>query len=153
MSAWRDRLDNLSAEKVQEGRDKELTKPTKPSSVSFVSEQKDHAADFSSVMRRLLLRIAAAEGIAPEVIHALDEGDIAACRGESENTLRTYVRALHRDTQLGAGKVPCTWTAVVECRGCGPVLLWPECPPEVIACPWCRHRKAGVSIPRPPTSP
>lgn len=152
MSAWRDRLANLTAEQVQEEPNSEPTKPPKPGSVSFVSDPNGPMADFSSVMRGLLLRIAADEGMAPSLIDLLDEADINACQGESESTLRAYVRALHREADLVVGTVPATWTAVVRCRGCGPVWLWPTCPSEVIACPWCRHRKAGTRIPTPDPS-
>jgi hypothetical protein len=52
---------------------------------------------------------------------------------------------------MAAGTVPDGWTETVVCHGCGPVYLWRGCPSHVIACPWCRHRKAGIAIPTPPS--
>jgi hypothetical protein len=35
------------------------------------------------------------------------------------------------------GEVPPHYTAVTNCQRCGTVPVWPGCPSEVIACPWC----------------
>ena len=104
-------------------------------------------------LRERLLDLAVLAGIELDIVHELEDADVAACKGESDSTLTSYLAALARRREMAQGIAPQGWTAVVECRGCGPVLLWPECPPEVIACPWCRHRKAGTAIPTPPPSP
>ena len=104
-------------------------------------------------LRERLLDLAVLASIELDIVHELDDANVAACKGESDATLTSYLAVLARRRAMASGITPEGWTAVVQCRGCGPVLLWPECPTEVIACPWCRHRKAGVSIPRPPTSP
>ncbi len=104
-------------------------------------------------LRERLLDLAVVSGIELEIVQGLDDADVASCRYESDATLTSYLAALARRQAMASGITPEGWTAVVECRGCGPVLLWPGCPPQVIACPWCRHRKAGTSIPQPTTSP
>lgn len=152
MSAWRDRLASLAAEKAGEGPNDELTKLTEPGFVSFGSDQNGPRGEISTDPLSRLLRIAASEGVDPGVVHRLTTADLAACAGEPEETLRAYVRALRRDVDLAAGAVPTGWTETVNCHGCGPVYLWPGCPSHVIACPWCRHRKAGTAIPTPPPS-
>jgi len=103
-------------------------------------------------VRDILLRLSEEEGAGPAVIHRLSDEDVAACTGESEKTLRAYVRGLRQQADLAAGIKPLEWNVAVNCRGCGPVWLWPTCPSEVIACPWCRHRKAGTRIPTPDPS-
>lgn len=103
-------------------------------------------------LRDMLLRLANEEEAGPAVIRRLSDEDVAACAGESEKTLRAYVRGLRQQADLAAGIKPLEWTVAVNCRGCGPVWLWPTCPAEVIACPWCRHRKAGTRIPTPAPS-
>lgn len=77
----------------------------------------------------------------------MDDADVTACAGESDDTLRAYLRALERDAGMDAGIVPFDWQATAHCEGCGPVHLW--APLRVIACPWCFRRKAGKRIPRP----
>ena len=103
-------------------------------------------------LRERLLDLAVLAGIELDIVHGLNDADVAACRDESDATLTSYLAVLAKRRVMAQGITPEGWTAVVECRRCGPVLLWPGCPPQVIACPWCRHRKAGVSIPQPPTS-
>lgn len=99
-------------------------------------------------MRSRLLTIASAECIKAALIDLPDE-ELAACAGCSDDVLRTYLRARARSVVMDAGGVPNGYTKACHCTGCGPVLLWPECPEELAACPWCCRRKAGVCIPRP----
>ena len=103
----------------------------------------------NDLVRQRLLDLAAAADIDEGVIHGLPQDDIDACAAESDATLTTYLQVLVRRKAMGDGIVPDGWTAGVACRGCGPVLLWPECPPKLIACPWCLIRKAGKPLPRP----
>lgn len=53
--------------------------------------------------------------------------------------------------RMDKGLPPLAWGEAVArtCTGCGPVLLWPECPPVVTACPWCFRRKVGKPVARP----
>jgi len=104
-------------------------------------------------LRERLVDLAVLAGIELNIVNELDDADVAACKSESDATLNTYLAAMARRRAMAQGITPEGWMAVVECRGCGPVLLWPGCPPQVIACPWCRHRKAGASISQPTTSP
>ena len=100
-------------------------------------------------IRAHLLHLAESEGVEPAHVHRLHADDVAACAGESDNTLRAYLRALERDAGMDAGRVPLDWTTAAHCEGCGPVWLWPDAA-RVRACPWCFRRKAGKRIPRPP---
>ena len=91
---------------------------------------------------RALFDLAIDEGLPGATVGALSAKDLRACVGLPRDTLRAYLRALARSQRMAAGGVPEGWTQAVQCSGCGPVPLWPGAPPEVIACPWCRHRAA-----------
>jgi hypothetical protein len=84
-------------------------------------------------------------------VAALSSRDLRACCGLSRHTLSAFLRALARSQGMAAGRVPVGWTRIAECDGCGPVLLWPDAPAAVVACPWCWHRKAGRTLPKPRT--
>ena len=43
---------------------------------------------------------------------------------------------------------PDHYTAETECSHCGPVPIFPGCPPQVIGCPWCLNRLKGLPIPK-----
>jgi len=45
------------------------------------------------------------------------------------------------------GIVPDHYTSETECKNCGPVPIWPRCPPEVKECPWCFNRLQGLPMP------
>lgn len=101
-------------------------------------------------LREALQKAAAIEGLPPDLVNELDDVDISACVGASLDELRVFLRALARTQRIAAGGVPEGWTHAASCADCGPVLLWKDAPASVIACPWCWHRKAGRTIPRPP---
>lgn len=103
----------------------------------------------SDTIRAHLLALAEFECLEPALVHRLEDADVMACDGESDETLTAYLRALDAATRMDAGQPPTGWDAVRYCRLCGPVLLWPGCPPIVLACPWCFRRKAGRYVPRP----
>ena len=65
---------------------------------------------------------------------------------------RGYLEAVRARRLREAGVVPDGWTATAICAGCGPVWLWPGCPSEVLACPWCFNRISGRPVPRPASS-
>lgn len=147
---WRERLATRRVDSDAKRPDGELTKPTKGGFVSFVSEQDGHiAANEPPNFRAHLLNLAEAEGINPALVHRLHADDLAVCAGESDDTLRAYLRGLAEQHGMDAGIVPPGWTAAAHCEGCGPVWLWPDAA-RVRACPWCFRRKAGKRIPRPP---
>ncbi len=43
---------------------------------------------------------------------------------------------------------PDHYSATTECRRCGPVPIFPGCPPQLNGCPWCRNRIHGLPIPK-----
>lgn len=110
-------------------------------------------------VRGRLLDLARAEGIHAGHVRALDADDLAACDGMTADVLCAYLRAVRDSADRKAGRVPADETAQALCRACGPVWLAPEVVAlaaptsgpwrEVLACPWCTHRKAGLAIPRP----
>ncbi len=97
---------------------------------------------------RTLLDLAIDEGLPAVVLAGLSAKDLHACYGVPQRTLAAFLRALERRQRMAA-KLPAGWTHATECAGCGPVLLWSDAPHAVIACPWCQHRKAGRTVPRP----
>lgn len=100
-------------------------------------------------LRARLLDLSEFECLEPALVHRLDNADLAACTGLGDEVLTAYLRALDAAARMDAGMAPTGWTAARYCRLCGPVLLWPDCPPIVLACPWCFRRKAGRYVPRP----
>lgn len=102
-----------------------------------------------ATIRARLLELADFECLEPALVHRLDDTDLAACTGLGDEVLTAYLRALDAAARMDAGMAPTGWTAARYCRLCGPVLLWPDCPPIVLACPWCFRRKAGRYVPRP----
>jgi len=108
-------------------------------------------AEKAKEQRARLLALAADEGLPAGLVHGLADADAVACAGLPDDTLRAYLLALEAGQQMDAGMVPPGWGEPVACtcEGCGPVLLWPGCPPKVKACPWCSRRGGGKAIPRP----
>lgn len=127
-----------------------------PAPLKVAESQESQGGDAAVVgaQRAYLLTLAADEGLAAGLVHGLDNADLAACKGLPDAILRAYLRALGNSERMDAGMVPPDWGEAVArtCEGCGPVLLWPECPGVVKACPWCFRRKAGKAIPRPPVT-
>ena len=113
------------------------------------SQESQYSQGVEAEIRARLLHLAEVEGVDPAHVHRLHADDVAACAGESDETLRAYLRVLEREAGMDAGRVPLDWTATVHCEGCGPVWLWEGCAARVRACPWCFRRKAGKRIPRP----
>jgi hypothetical protein len=114
----------------------------KPEAVALLSSAEGDAL-------RTLFDLAIDEGVPAATVTALSERDLRACIGLPRDNLGAYLRALARSQRMAAGIAPDGWIRFAECDGCGPVLLWPNAPASVIACPWCWHRKAGRTIPRP----
>ncbi|WP_146084054.1 hypothetical protein [Xanthomonas albilineans] len=150
MSAWRARLAELTGEKVLESPSCQLTKLPKAPSVSFDSERDGSSRKIAGTgdMRAHLLALAEDQGIDVGLVHALPDEEVAGCDGHGDIALRDYLGTLEARTFLDRGLTPPVWgePVAVTCEGCGPVLLWPECPRMVKACPWCFRRKAGKPI-------
>ncbi|HEX7128730.1 MAG TPA: hypothetical protein VF217_01525 [Rhodanobacteraceae bacterium] len=155
--SWRDRLQALRNGK---GLGDELTKPTKPPFVSFVSdpdgrfppaarESSAHSLPATAEQRARLRAIADREGIAPDLIDRLPDADLDGLHLWTDDGLATYARMIEADADRARGRVPRDWTQPAYCRRCGPVLLWPGAPSIVLGCPWCLTRRAGVPLPRP----
>jgi hypothetical protein len=103
-------------------------------------------------LRDHLHRIAADAGLPESIVETLDDDDLAetvGCYGRDDVAFLQYLRLLAERAQVAAGQRPAGFTKAATCSGCGRVWLWPSAPPEVIACPWCFRRKAGMPIPRP----
>jgi hypothetical protein len=100
-------------------------------------------------VRTHLRTLVEAEGLPAMIVHDLHAADVAACAGLSDDILRAYLHARQRGAVMDPGIAPEGYTQAVRCAGCGLVLLWPGCPPQVKACPWCFRRRAGKPVPRP----
>lgn len=127
--------------------------PIPPAMVQWIADHKPEVVALLSSAEgdtlRALFDLAIDEGLPGGTVAALSAADLRACAGDPRDALRAFLRALARFQRMAAGDVPEGWTHAADCAGCGPVLLWREAPPAVIACPWCWHRKAGRAIPRP----
>ena len=147
---WRETLATQRAHSDEKGPVCVLTKPTKGAFGSFGSMQDARLPTKTAheAIRARLLELADFECLEPALVHRLDNADLAACTGLGDEVLTEYLRALDAAAKIDAGDPPSGWTAARYCRLCGPVLLWPGCPPIVLACPWCFRRKAGKPIPR-----
>ena len=100
--------------------------------------------------RERLSVLAEANGMDPSLVDDIPDADISAFVGHSDVLLLASLKVLSDHRLMASGAAPAGWTETVVCHGCGPVYLWRGCPSHVIACPWCRHRKAGIAIPTPP---
>ena len=125
------------------------TPATQPSAAVRVSQVSQVSQGCEPEIRARLLRLAESEGVDAAHVHRMHADDVTACAGQSDPTLKAYLRALVLGAGMDAGQVPPGWTTAAHCEGCGPVWLWPDAA-RVRACPWCFRRKAGKRIPRPP---
>jgi len=154
---WRERLAAMQATPAQESPGGVLPKLTEAPFVGFVGTPGGHSANPEPAVRHEtgrahLLALAADELLPAGLVHRLSADDVAACAGESDETLRAYLRALERSAMLAAGQCPPEFTSPALCYGCGPVWLWPGSPSRVLACPWCRVRPKLRTLPRPPVA-
>ncbi len=99
--------------------------------------------------RARLIAAAQREGIPRGVIEFLDDADLEGVELLADAGLSAYARMIEADADRMQGRVPRGWTQAVRCRRCGPVVLWPGAPLDVLGCPWCVPRSRGVTIPRP----
>ena len=61
--------------------------------------------------------------------------------------LKAFTELLMISEMRSQGIAPDHYTAVTECRYCGPVPVWPSCPPQVLGCPWCMNRLKSLPVP------
>lgn len=115
------------------------------------------AADKASIIQALLIEqhgrahtIATAAGLPARLVAILPDADLAACTELTDAALAAYLHACYCLSLMMQGELPPGYRARVNCAGCGAVWLPEGHPTHVQACPWCLHRLAGVSLPRPP---
>ena len=88
-------------------------------------------------------------------LHGLSIADLEEAAGEDwpevrgPAALQALAHAVLTRRQRERGECPPHWAEHCECAGCGPVLLWPGSPKQVLGCPWCFNRAEGHPIPRP----
>lgn len=145
-------MSRLLAELFAEFDAARVAKPASPATTCATDTQT--VADVAgiaagSALRARMLALAADELLPARLIHGLADADVLACATFRDATLRAYLQALARREEMDRGLAPSGYIHTVHCDGCGPVLLWPDCPPTLKACPWCFRRKAGKSVPRP----
>jgi hypothetical protein len=97
-----------------------------------------------------LERLADYLDLPPSLVATLPPADVEACAGFIDDELAAYLRLLDASARMERGERPAEYNAASWCDGCGPVWLWAGLPARVVGCPWCRLRKAGRLIPRPP---
>ena len=102
--------------------------------------------------RLRLIRIAQGAALDVRRTLRLAHGDLDTLAGCTDAEVLAYARALHARAERHAGRVPTLWAQACRCNGCGPVWLWPDAPVQVIACPWCWNRIAGLHVPTPMAS-
>lgn len=145
---WRDR-----AKKLRDAPSCYVPEVPKATYGTFGTEQNATSKNISGTdpakARAHLLSLAESERLPAALVHGLDAGDLGACSGCSNITLRAYLRALGKTAHMDAGQVPPTFTVATRCPECGPVWLSEPLPPAARSCPWCFRRKAGKPIPRP----
>ena len=132
-------------------RNSPATAAQQPPEIRSQTEQQIAQENGPSVaqIRAHLLTLAESDGLPESLVHDLDEGDLDGCRGCTNATLRTFLRALGKSAAMDAGRVPDGFTVATRCPQCGPVWLSEEHPPEAKTCPWCFRRRAGKSFPVP----
>jgi hypothetical protein len=122
----------------------------------------EHKAELLTALnddpRAVLMKLADANGINPELIQGLHDTDIASCADLPHDVLLSYLRLLRRSDMRRNRLVPAEETAMALCRSCGPVWIHPAVAavaplvngwPRVLGCPWCHVRRAGGYVPRP----
>jgi hypothetical protein len=124
----------------------QLTKPTKPGSVGFVSAvptpfqeitpaETDQQPDLHGFTRYELLALA-------------DPAERAALEADPE-VLEAFAFALRLTEIRERGERPAHYTRAAYCEFCGPVWLFPGETTRVHGCPWCEIVAKRRTIPRP----
>lgn len=103
--------------------------------------------------RLRLIRVCQTDGLDVRRVLRLVQGDLDTLATCDDAEVLAYARALLARDGRRAGYVPTGWTLAGHCNGCGPVWLWPEAPPQLVACPWCWNRIAALPVPSPQGPP
>ena len=61
--------------------------------------------------------------------------------------LRAFAELLMIGEMRERGIVPDHYTSETECKKCGTVPIWQDCPPQVNGCPWCFNRLQRLPMP------
>ena len=61
--------------------------------------------------------------------------------------LKAFAELLMIEDMRHRGIVPDHYTAMTNCKRCGPVQIFEGCPPQVEGCPWCFNRIKGLPVP------
>ena len=151
--SWALRLEALRAGK---GPSCQPSKLPKPPFVSFVSKQDGRfhpeSAGTPPAQAELRARLADAadrEGVARSLIERMPDAELEGVELLADAGLSAYARMIEADADRIQGRVPRGWNQAATCRRCGPVILWPGAPSDVLGCPWCVPRSRGISLPRP----
>ena len=135
------------------------TGPAKPEQVSQLSQLSQGPlsklraeptdAPSPAELRSRLLAVAYREGVAASLIERLPDAELEGVELLADAGLSAYARMIEADADRMQGRVPRGWNQAATCRRCGPVILWPGAPSDVLGCPWCLPRSRGVALPRP----
>ena len=135
------------------------TGPAKPEQVSQLSQLSQGPlsklraeptdAPSPAELRSRLLAVAYREGVAASLIERLPDAELEGVELLADAGLSAYARMIEADADRMQGRVPRGWNQAAACRRCGPVILWPGAPSDVLGCPWCVPRSRGISLPRP----
>jgi hypothetical protein len=66
---------------------------------------------------------------------------------QDAKTLLAFAELMRTNRRKWLGQIPDHWTWETICQRCGPVPIWPGCPPKVSGCPWCFNRVRGDPMP------
>ena len=61
--------------------------------------------------------------------------------------LKAFAELLMIEEMRQRGIVPDHYTSETDCKNCGTVPIWQDCPPQVDGCPWCLNRLKGLPMP------
>ncbi len=89
----------------------------------------------------------------PDLLRSLRELQERAAQdwekiSKSPEQLKALAELIMIEDMRLKGIVPDHYTAQTDCKRCGPVSIWPDCPPQVDGCPWCFNRPQGLPMPK-----
>lgn len=138
------------------------TGPAQPEQVSQVSQLSQGPlsklradptdAPSPAELRARLADAAEREGVARFLIERLPDAELEGVELLADAGLAALARMIEADADRMQGRVPKGWNQAATCRRCGPIILWPGAPADVLGCPWCVPRSRGVALPRPATT-
>ncbi len=88
----------------------------------------------------------------PELLRSLKELQERADQDWTEIStdpakLKAFAELVMIEDMRHRGIVPDHYTAIINCKHCGPVPIFEGCWPESDGCPWCFNRLQGLPIP------